>query len=202
MALGPDVLGVLLEYVDSIDAITPCRHGDRTALRGGAECRCVSRSWRFAVEDVLSRSLPPMSSSSLAALLVPGKLHFVLLSCRRVEEHERGRAIAYAAVASRAEAVGLRLREAAGVAGGAATAPAALASPEVQATGSPMLLVPNQGVAAAVERPSASCRGGEATRSGNIRYGNLCCRVALKRIVEEALGNPAFSWCSSLGLDD
>ncbi|CAN0505088.1 unnamed protein product, partial [Scytosiphon promiscuus] len=127
--------------------------------RGGAECRCVSRTWRVSVEEIILRALPPMPSGSLAALLVPGRLYFVLLSCRYLEQHEHAAATAYAAVASRAE---LNLS--------AATADEGK---------------PN----------SASCTRG--------KYGDfLCYRIALRRIVQEALDSPAFSWCSSLGLDD
>lgn len=193
MVLDADVLSVVLRYVDALDK-TP-----RTSLaaaigahvvRGGAECRCVGRSWRISTEDVIGWALPPMTSVSLASLLVPGRLRFVLLSCRYHDEH--GVVSAYDALVSRAEAVGLRLREEVA---------------QRETVGTSALLAANCGgragamAAGAGESESASGRGTKIGPSG----GNadcLCYRVALKRIVGEALSSPAFSWCSTLGPED
>ncbi|CAM9323750.1 unnamed protein product [Ectocarpus sp. 4 AP-2014] len=183
MALEADILSVVLEFVDSLEGAP--RSEARVDVQGGAECRAVCRSWRITVESTIGRVLPPMNPVSLAALLVPGRLRDVLLSCQYLgrEFHEHAAAAAFVALVSRADAVALRLREAV-----AATAPAGAGT-----VGAPRG-VPSQGVMA------EEAAGGEGIINKNTSL--VCCRVALKRIVGEALDSPAFSWCSTLGLDD
>ncbi|CAM9654508.1 unnamed protein product [Ectocarpus sp. 6 AP-2014] len=185
MALEADVLSVVLEFVDSLEGAPRSEEVAHVVVQGGAECRAVCRSWRITVEKTIGRVLPPMTPVSLAALLVPGRLRGVLLSCQYLgrEFHEHAAAAAFVALVSRADAVALRLREAA-----AAPAPAGAG-----AAGAPRR-VPSQGVMA------EEAAGGEGIINNNTSF--VCCRVALKRIVREALDSPAFSWCSTLGLDD
>eukprot|EP00752_Nemacystus_decipiens_P001995 g1918.t1 len=202
MVLDGDILSVVLRYVDAIDNTPRTSTAEATAGHLGAECRRVSRAWRTSTEDAIGRALPSMASVSLSSLLAPGRLRFVLLSCRY--HHEHGVIAAYNALVSRAEAAGLRLREAA---------------PPRETTDAPsaLLAANNSGAAGAMVAgaresgpPSDSnCSndggGGLASvgpSSGNRNNNCLCCRVALKRIVGEALRSPAFSWCSTLGPED
>ena len=214
MVLDADVLSVVLRFVDTLDktprtasttttAVVALHGNDNTAVhavRGGAECRRVNRAWRSLIEDVIGRALPPMASVSLAPLLAPGRLRFVLLACRYDDHHDdHGVVSAYDALVSRAEAVSLRLREA--------------ASPRETAAGARALLAANDsGVAGAVvsgARENAPCRANNSGSNSEMNVGTsggnrncLCYRVALKRIVGEALRSPSFSWCSTLGPDD
>lgn len=179
-----------MRYVDTLEkmpssACTSTPLGDDDdAVRGGAECRCVSKRWRMSIEDAIGRDLPPMASISLASLLRPGRLSFVLLSCR-YHHDEHGVVSAYDGVVSRAEAAGLRLREAVG----ASTLPAVNCSGTAGAGGGE----PASGSSNDLRTKIGTCDGNRDC---------LCYRVALKRIVGEALRNPAFSWCSSLGPED
>ena len=188
---------MVLEYVDSIDpkphAPTPTHVRGGHTVRGGRESRCVSRSWRTSMEDAIARVLPPMPSASLAALLVPGRLRYVLLSCRY--HHEHWVINAYDALVSRAEAAGLRLREAA-------------------SKRQPMdkSLVASERVSIGVAAPSSSQQQAAtasyfvSSKVNGALTGNrdcyACYRIALKRIVGEALSSPAFSWCSTLSRED
>lgn len=183
MALEADILSVVLEFVDSLEGAPPSEA--HVVAQGGAECRAVCRSWRITVEKTIGRVLPPMTPVSLAALLVPGRLRGVLLSCQYLgrEFHEHASAAAFVALVSRADAAALRLREAA----------AAIAPAGAGAAGAPRG-VPSQGVM------TEEAAGGEGIINNNTSC--VCYRVALKRIVGEALHSPAFSWCSTLGLDD
>lgn len=185
MALEADILSVVVEFVDSLEGAPPAEEVAHVVVHGGAECRAVCRSWRITVDKTIGRALPPMTPVSLAALLVPGRLRGVLLSCQYLgrEFHEHAAATAFVALASRAEAVALRLRE----------ATAAIAPAGAEAAAAPRG-VPSQGVMA------EEAAGGEGITINNTSF--VCYRVALKRIVGEALDSPAFSWCSTLGLDD
>ncbi|CAN0133124.1 unnamed protein product [Ectocarpus sp. 12 AP-2014] len=183
MVLEVDILSEVLEFVDRLEG-APSSEA-HVVVKGGAECRAVCRSWRITVEKTMVRVLPPMTPVSLAALLVPGRLRGVLLSCQYLgrEFHEHAAAAAFVALVSRADAVALCLREA------AAAAPPAGAG----AAGAPRG-VPSQGALA------EEAAGGGSIINNNTSF--VCRRVALKRIVGEALDSPAFSWCSTLGLDD
>lgn len=193
MVLDADILSVVLRCVDAVDD-TP---RTSTVVRGGAECRRVSQTWRTSTEDAIGRALPPMGSVALASLLIPGRLRFVLLSCRYHHEHDI--LTAYDTLVSRAEAASLRLREAAAPRDTTDTPSALLAANDSGAAGAM--------VAGARESGPAS---DNKSNGGGVRIvgpsgGNrscLCYRVALKRIVGEALRSPAFSWCSTLGPDD
>ncbi|CAM9475421.1 unnamed protein product [Ectocarpus fasciculatus] len=188
-----DILSVVLEFVDSLEGGGASPSSEEVAqhvvVQGGAECRAVCRSWRITVEKTIGRALPPMTPVSLTALLVPGRLRGVLLSCQYLgrEFHEHAAAAAFVALVSRAEAVALRLRAAA----------AAIVSAGAGAAAAPRG-VPSQGVMA------EEAAGGEGIiiNNSNNNTSFVCYRVALKRIVGEALDSPAFSWCSTLGLDD
>lgn len=187
---------------------------DVLVVRGGAECRCVSRSWRASVEDAVGRALPPMPSVSLAALLKPGRLSFVLLSCRYNVDR------AYDVLVSRAEAVGVHLRCAteAAVAATAVqgTQEAAVATPltTAAAASGPVPLAESQSVAPVGAETSSQSSSQELQlpqeeeeeqqqqRFRHHLYRHACYRVALKRIVGEVLDRPAFAWCSTLGPDD
>ncbi len=189
--LEADALSVVLGFVDSLDQ-TPCAS---TTVRWGGECRCVSRSWRASTEDAIARALPPMPSVFLAALLVPGRLRYVLLSCRYGDESCVVNA--YDALVSRAEAAGVRLREAA---------------EKRRAIGKSLVVdkCVASGVAAssscqqrgATESQPRSNVNGDTYSTGNRDSGYTCYRFALKRIVGEALSSPAFSWCSTLSRED
>ncbi|CAM9627959.1 unnamed protein product [Pylaiella littoralis] len=180
VVLEADVLSVVLQYVDTLDDTSPRHHIQHVVqIRGGAECRRVSRGWRTSVEDAIGRALPPMPSVSLASLLVPGRLRFVLLSCRYNHLGE-GVDRAYDALVSRAEAVGVQLRDA------TAAAAAAAAAAAVQKTSSPS---------------SSREQDGSRVSPAECRHYS-CYRVALKRIVGEVLDSPAFAWCSTLDPDD
>lgn len=208
--LDADILSVVLHYVDTLDktprstsSAASSAHADHQhhAVRGGAECRRVSRTWRVSTEEAIGRELPPIASVSLASLLVPGRLRFVLLSCRYNHEHGVATVAVYDALVSRAEAVGLRLREAAAATQETAVNTSALLAAHCsEATG---------GVTAGARKSESGTRNDDGIRTNtgttSSPGGNrncLCCRVALKRIVGEALSNPAFSWCSTLGTDD
>lgn len=204
--LDADILSVVLRYVDTLDETprTATRAAvlrDQHVVRGGAECRRVSRTWRLSTEDAIGRALPPMACVPLASLLVPGRLRFVLLSCRyHHDDDDHGVITTYDALVSRAEAAGLRLREA--------------AAPRETAVGTSALLSANSSGTAGATLAGAkesgpdsdsSSNGGVRTNvgtSGGNRNNCLCYRVALKRIVGEVLSSPAFSWCSTLGSDD
>lgn len=199
MVLDADILSVVLRFVDTLDEAprtsTALRNRARAAVRGGAAYRRVNRTWRTSIENAIGRALPPMASVSLASLLVPGRLRFVLLSCRYHNDH--GIVSAYDALVLRAEAVGLRLREA--------------AAPRETAGTSALLTANGSGSAGAMVAGARESGPGNDNNNGGIRTsvgpsgGNrncLCYRVALKRIVGEALRSPAFSWCSTLGPDD
>jgi len=195
--LEADALSVVLGFVDSLDKTT--RTSTSTTLQAGGAFRSVNRKWRESMEDAIARSLPPMPSISLAALLVPGRLRYVLLSCR-YHHDEHWVVNAYDALVSRAEAAGLRLREAA----------------EKRRTIDESLMVDKnlaRGVAASSScqqqgstesQPTSNVDGGSCCYSKRDRDSSCfsCYRIALKRIVGEALRSPAFSWCSTLSQED
>lgn len=187
MALEADILSVVLEFVDSLEGgVSPSSEevAQHVVVQGGAECRAVCRSWRITVEKTIGRALPPMTPVSLTALLVPGRLRGVLLSCQYLgrEFHEHAAAAAFVALVSRAEAVALRLRAAA----------AAIVSAGAGAAAAPRGVIAEE----------AAEGEGIIINNSNNNTSFVCYRVALKRIVGEALDSPAFSWCSTLGLDD
>lgn len=196
MVLDADILSVVLRYVDAVEK-TP--RTSTAVVRGGAECRRVSRPWRTSAEDAIGRALPPMASVSLASLLVPGRLRFVLLSCRYHYEH--GVLTAYDALVSRAEAAGLRLRREAAAPRQTTDTPSALiAANDSGAAGAMVARARERGPASDNNSNGGGVRANVSPSGGNRNC--LCCRVALKRIVGEALRSPAFSWCSTLGPDD
>lgn len=183
--LEADALSVVLEFVDSLDKRPRASTTTTIAVRGGGECRCVSRSWRASMEGAIARALPPMSSVSLAALLVPGRLRYVLLSCRY--HHQQWVVNAYDALVSRAEAAGLRLRE-------------SLVVDKRVEEGRSAVSSSCQQQGATESQPRSNINGGRY--STRIRDNYSCYRIALKRIVGEALSSPAFSWCSTLSRED
>lgn len=189
-----------MNFVDSLDSTT------HQAQPSSYECRRVSRTWCRVVDDAVARGLPPMPSESLAALLRPGKLRFVLLSCRYLSQdhHDASHAIVYNNLVSRAEACSTRLHEtflAANTSSSQGEVQAIRPS-SLRASGEDDII--NSGSAAITAGGGAGSDGGSGmivTRNDGIRAVN-CWRVALMRIVYQALKSPAFSWCSTLSAED
>lgn len=170
-----------MDCVDSSSVRAQSSPSTAEEREGGAECRCVSRAWCRVINDAVRRGLPPMPTESLAALLLPGKLRSVLLSCRYVShDHHHQTPIVYDSLVTKAEAFGIQLRNAVVLAGG--VSPAATTrrpSPRVVSEGG----------------PNGGTMIGEASAT-------MCYRVALRRVVSRAFSSPVFSWCSTLRPED
>lgn len=193
MVLEDDVLGVVVEFMDSLN-INPTHQVP--AEKGLAECRRVSHAWCRVVDNTIEQVLPPMPSESLASLVVPDKLHAILLSCRYVshdhhhyDRHHAGDdtvAIAvYNSLLSRACACVLQLSIAVAV---------AKLPPRPVAT---LPLQPLWG-----GKTSSDANENRVVGEATCLIGTIAVRVALKRVVEQILASPIFSWCSTLGLED
>lgn len=210
--LEADILGVIIAFVmpglfnndnhndashDNINVESLARIRAAAAVAvaaasaSAAECRCVSRNWRGAVDEAINRSLPPISSASLAFMLGNNRLRSIMIQCRYISRENDDDSVHVSSLAvlgydnlvARAEVCAAQLRR-------------AIAAVPLEQWKETSRRKGGAGETAKREGCSNSTDNAESGVSAQ------CCRVALARIVGQALRNPVFAWCSTLQADD